>query len=154
MWGERIRTKLVASGTVIALGMFVVQSVVYASSTRAPGPSDTALASSTSLASSSAGTTVTAAAATTSLAPKRVESNVQTEPTTTVVTAVEGAVLARTGWNAIPLLVGGVVLILVGAAIALGARCDSNSRRRIVGLQRRRSRKPATAIVAPSTVVR
>ena len=158
MWGERIRTKLVASGTFIALGLFVVQSVVYASSTRAPSPSDTALAPSTTLVSSSAGTavtaaatttstTVTTAATTTSLAPKRVESNVQTEPTPTIVTAVQGAVLARTGWNAIPLLVGGVVLILLGAAIALGARGDSKSKRRPSG-------KRAGAIVAPSTVVR
>ena len=167
MWGERIRTKLVASGTVIALGLFVVQSVVYASSTRAPSPSETALAPSTTLVSSSAGTTViaaattsttsttvTAAPTTTSFAPKRIESNVQTAPTTAVGTAVEGAVLARTGWNAIPLLAGGVVLILLGAAIALGARRDSNSKRRIVGLQRHPSRKRAPAIVARSTVGR
>ena len=156
MWGERIRTKFVASGTVIALGMFVVQSMVYAASTRAPSPSETALAPSTTLVSSSTGTPVTvaattttsttvttAAATTTSLAPKRVEGNAQTEPTTTVVgTAVQGVVLARTGWNAISLLVGGVVLILLGAAIALGARGDCNSR------------KCAVAIVARSTVVR
>ena len=158
MWGERIRTKLVASGTFIALGLFVVQSVVYASSTRAPSPSETALAPSTTLVSSSAGTavtvaatttstTATTAATTTSLAPKRVESTVQTEPTTTIGTAVQGVVLARTGLNTIPLLVGGVMLILLGAAIALGARGDSNSRRRP-------SRKRAGATAIRSTVVR
>ena len=139
MWAERIRTKLVASGTVIALGLFVAQSVVYASSTRAPSTSETAVASSTTLVSSSTATTAPTAAATTTttttatttttgLVAKRVQTNVQTEPTTTVVgTAVEGAVLARTGWNPISLLIGGVALILLGAAIALGAHRDSNS---------------------------
>ena len=110
MFVEHIRKSLAASGAAIALGLIIVQSVVDASSTLAPMavPSTTVVTSTT--------------APTTSLLPKRVEGSDQREPTTTVGgTAVEGAVLARSGANAIPLVIGGVVFVLVGTAM-LGVR--------------------------------
>jgi hypothetical protein len=43
-------------------------------------------------------------------------------PTTTVGTAVLGAQLARTGSSVTPLLIGGALLVLIGAAVELNAR--------------------------------
>ena len=75
--------------------------------------------------------TTTTVAPTTTAAPTttvgvRVEGVVETAPTTapptTVGTAVQGVVLARTGSNAVPLVIGGVVLVLLGAVVELNAR--------------------------------
>ena len=64
----------------------------------------------------------TAAAATTTVAPVSVQGVVETAPPTTVGTAVQGVVLARTGTNAKPLVIGGLVLVLLGSAVELSAR--------------------------------
>jgi hypothetical protein len=65
----------------------------------------------------------TTAAATTTAPPVSVQGVVETAPPTTVVgTAVQGVVLARTGTNAKPLVIGGVVLVLLGAVVELSAR--------------------------------
>ena len=60
--------------------------------------------------------------------PTQVEGIVETAPTTTVVgTAVLGVVLARTGTNAMPLVFGGVLLVLLGVAVELNARRRRNA---------------------------
>jgi hypothetical protein len=64
----------------------------------------------------------TTAAPTTTVAPVSVQGAVETAPTTTVGTAVQGVVLARTGTNAKPLLLGGLLLVLLGTAVELSAR--------------------------------
>ena len=53
---------------------------------------------------------------------------VETAPSTTVIgTAVEGVVLARTGTDARPLVVAGIVLVFLGAAVELSARRRRNA---------------------------
>ena len=60
--------------------------------------------------------------------PTQVEGIVETAPTTTVVgAAVLGVVLARTGTNAMPLVFGGVLLVLLGVAVELNARRRRNA---------------------------
>jgi hypothetical protein len=66
-------------------------------------------------------------AAPTSTVPVSVQGIVETAPTTappasTVGTAVQGVVLARTGSSVMPLVIGGVVLVLLGTAVELNAR--------------------------------
>ena len=82
----------------------------------------------TSIATSSTSTTSTT---TTTTIPVTVQGIVETAPTTappattppaTVGTAVQGVVLARTGTNAMPFVIGGVVLVLLGTAVELNAR--------------------------------
>ncbi len=76
---------------------------------------------------------VTAAPTTTptTTIPVSVQGVVETAPSTTVAppattaavgTAVQGVVLARTGSNAMPLVIGGVVLVLLGTVVELNAR--------------------------------
>ena len=94
------------------------------------GPTSTV--SPTSLATSSTSTTSTttttrATTTTTTTVPVSVQGVVETAPTTappstTVGTAVQGVVLARTGSNAMPFVIGGIVLVLLGTAVELNAR--------------------------------
>jgi len=73
-------------------------------------------------------TSTTTIATTTTTIPTQVEGIVETAPTTTVVgTAVLGVVLARTGTNAMPLVFGGIMLVLLGVAVELNARRRRNA---------------------------
>jgi hypothetical protein len=90
-------------------------------------PATTTTAPTTTAAPTTAAPTTTIAAAPTTI-PTQVEGIVETAPTTTVVgTAVLGVVLARTGTNAMPLLFGGIVLVLLGTAVELNARRRRNA---------------------------
>jgi hypothetical protein len=72
-------------------------------------------------------TSSTTSTTTTTTVPVSVQGIVETAPTTappssTVGTAVQGVVLARTGSSVMPLVIGGVVLVLLGTAVELNAR--------------------------------
>ena len=72
-------------------------------------------------------TTVATTAPPASEVPVSVQGVVETAPTTIIGTAVEGVVLARTGTNAMPLVLGGLVLVLLGTAVELTARRRRNA---------------------------
>jgi hypothetical protein len=77
--------------------------------------------------STTTSTSTTTTTAPTSTVPVSVQGVVETAPTTappssTVGTAVQGVVLARTGSSVLPLVIGGVVLVLLGTAVELNAR--------------------------------
>ena len=74
-------------------------------------------------------TTTSTTTTTTTTIPVSVQGVVETAPSTTaatapttVGTAVQGVVLARTGSNTMPFVLGGVVLVLLGTAVELNAR--------------------------------
>ncbi|MEO8694401.1 MAG: hypothetical protein ABI658_12840 [Acidimicrobiales bacterium] len=90
-------------------------------------PTTTTTAPTTTVAPTTApSTTVAPTTAAPTTIPVSVQGIVETAPTTappaTVGTAVQGVVLARTGTNAMPLVIGGVVLVLLGTAVELSAR--------------------------------
>jgi hypothetical protein len=90
-------------------------------------PATTTTAPTKTVAPTTSAPTTTIATTTTTI-PTQVQGIVETAPTTTVVgTAVLGVVLARTGTNAMPLVFGGLVLVLLGTAVELNARRRRNA---------------------------
>jgi hypothetical protein len=90
-------------------------------------PTSSVAPTSISQSSTTSSTTSTTTTAPTSTVPVSVQGVVETAPTTappssSVGTAVQGVVLARTGSSVMPLVIGGVVLVLLGTAVELNAR--------------------------------
>lgn len=89
-------------------------------------PTTTVAPTTTATSTTAAPTTAAPTTAAPTTIPVSVQGVVQTAPTTappaTVGTAVQGVVLARTGTNAMPLILGGVMLVLLGTAVELNAR--------------------------------